>query len=101
MYDDDSYNLGFIFGWVFVLVVLAIILMHMLGCDKEETPVEVEEPAKITQPTMSPLGPVYTEDGNTIRMYVFTDPDTDIQYLVSDRGGVTPRILPDFEDRGM
>ena len=38
------------------------------------------------------LAPTYTYDGEVIRWYVLTDPDTGIQYLVNDRGGATPRL---------
>lgn len=51
--------------------------------------------------TGSSLGPVYTSSGETIKVYVFIDPETDIQYLVSDRGGITPRLTNDtfYEER--
>lgn len=35
----------------------------------------------------------YTHDGtDTIRVYVVTDPDAGVQYVVSDHGGITPRL---------
>lgn len=34
---------------------------------------------------------VHTYDGETIRFYVMTDPDTQIQYIVNDRGGMCVR----------
>lgn len=34
----------------------------------------------------------YTYDGERIRWYVMTDPDTGVQYLVNDRGGTYPRL---------
>lgn len=37
------------------------------------------------------LGPTHTYDGEIIRWYVFTDPDTQVQYLVNDRGGCVRR----------
>lgn len=38
------------------------------------------------------LAPIYTYDGEIIRTYVFTDPDSGVQYLVTDAGGITPRL---------
>lgn len=38
------------------------------------------------------LAPTYTYDGEIIRWYVLVDPDTQIEYLVNDRGGCTPRL---------
>ena len=44
-------------------------------------------------PSHDSLGPTYLYDGkDVIRWYVFTDPDSGIQYLVNDRGGCTPRL---------
>lgn len=45
--------------------------------------------AKITHDS---LAPTYTYDGQIIRTYVFTDPDSGVQYLVTDAGGITPRL---------
>lgn len=42
--------------------------------------------------THDSLGVNYTYNGEEIRWYVFTDPDTGEQYLVNDRGGCTPRL---------
>ena len=33
-----------------------------------------------------------TFNGEKIRWYVMIDPDTQVQYLVNDRGGCTPRL---------
>lgn len=38
---------------------------------------------------------VHTYDGETIRFYVMTDPDTGVQYIVNDRGGMCLRENPD------
>lgn len=43
-------------------------------------------------PRMEPLTATFTSDGDSIKAYVLVDPDTSIQYLVSDHGGVTPRL---------
>ena len=40
----------------------------------------------------SSLGPTHTYNGETIRWYVFVDPDSQVQYLVNDRGGCCPRL---------
>ena len=42
--------------------------------------------------THDSLAPTYTHDGEVIRWYVLVDPDTDVQYLVNDRGGCCPRL---------
>lgn len=34
----------------------------------------------------------WTNSGDRINVYVVTDPDTGQQYLMSDHGGITPRI---------
>ena len=50
------------------------------------------EPAETKAVTHDSLAPTYTHDGEIIRWYVLTDPDTSVQYLVNDRGGCTPRL---------
>lgn len=42
--------------------------------------------------THDSLGISYTYNGEEVRWYVFTDPDTNVQYLFNDQGGVTPRL---------
>lgn len=60
-------------------------ITHKLPTEAEQRPVR-----KITHDS---LAPTYTYDGElTIRWYVFTDPDTSVQYLVNDLGGCTPRL---------
>lgn len=38
---------------------------------------------------------VHTYDGETIRFYVMVDPDTQVQYIVNDRGGMCVREVTD------
>lgn len=61
------------------------------------------EGAKRTSPYPShdSLGPTYLYDGqDVIRWYVFTDPDSGVQYLVNDRGGCTPRLEKPIREMG-
>lgn len=44
------------------------------------------------RPTHDSMTYARTYDGELIRVYVVTDPDTGAQYVVSDRGGITPRL---------
>lgn len=75
----------------FCLLMIALIafaatwgMTHTLPTEAEQRPVR-----KITHDS---LAPTYTYDGEIIRWYVLTDPDTSVQYLVNDRGGCTPRL---------
>lgn len=73
-----------------IIVALAVTAFGVFE-DKEELPYEA--PAPKTDPTHDSLGPVYTYNGKgTMRVYVFTDPDSGVQYLVNDKGGITPRL---------
>lgn len=49
-------------------------------------------PATAGLPRMDSLTATYTADGDCIKAYVIIDPDTGQQYLVSDHGGITPRL---------
>ena len=71
----------------FMALVLLASLVFGLTRDLPSKQAQVEP--KVTHDS---LGPTYTHDGEIIRWYVFTDPDTGIQYLVSDRGGCCPRL---------
>lgn len=42
--------------------------------------------------THDSLAPTHTYDGEVIRWYVLVDPDTQVQYLVNDRGGCCARL---------
>ena len=48
--------------------------------------------AQAELPRMEPLTATYTADGDCIKAYVIIDPDTQHQYIVSDHGGITPRL---------
>lgn len=48
-------------------------------------------PEEPPTPTHDSLTVNYTYDGEAIRWYVMTDPDTGVQYLVNDRGGCCRR----------
>ena len=71
---------------IMVLVILASLAFGLL-LDMPTKASKVQ--SKIAQDS---LAPTYTYDGEIIRWYVLTDPDTGIQYLVNDRGGCTTRL---------
>jgi len=71
-----------------LFAVLALVVSWALSHD---LPTEAEQrPERVI--THDSLAPTYTYDGEVIRWYVLIDPDTDVQYLVNDRGGCTPRL---------
>lgn len=70
---------------LFMIALLALSvwwgMAHLLPTEAEQRPIMHDS-----------LAPTYTHDGEIIRWYVFTDPDSSVQYLVNDRGGCTPRL---------
>lgn len=50
------------------------------------------KPSSAALPRMEPLTATYTADDDVIKAYIITDPDTAIQYIVTDHGGITPRL---------
>lgn len=44
-----------------------------------------------TPKTHDSMTMTHTYNGESIRIYVITDPDTQVQYLVTDRGGICRR----------
>lgn len=72
--------------------ILSVILLASITRETSEPlPDEAPAPAGATIKHDS-LAPIYTYDGEIIRTYVFTDPEKGVQYLVNDRGGMTPRL---------
>lgn len=67
------------FWWALIFVALVVVLVASCA-------------ANTLQQTHDSLDGTLTADGSYIRWYVFTDPDTGIEYLVNDRGGCTPRL---------
>jgi hypothetical protein len=41
---------------------------------------------------MTSLAISHTYNGEEVRWYVFVDPETSVQYLFNDRGGMYPRL---------
>lgn len=72
-------------------ILSVILLVSITQETSEPLPDEAPAPAGATIKHDS-LAPTYTHDGEIIRWYVFTDPDSGVQYLVNDRGGCTPRL---------
>lgn len=54
-----------------------------------------------TGPKHDSMCVTYTYDGQMIRYYVMTDPDTQRQYIVNDRGGMVLREPYETRDEGM
>lgn len=75
---------------VFVSLLLVAILLGALWAGYSEMiPAATEADQR---PTHDSMTYARTYDGELIRVYVVTDPDTGAQYVVSDRGGITPRL---------
>ena len=72
-----------------LLVGLFAWIGYVLTRPEEE---ETELPAHEAKVTHDSLAPTYTYDGEIIRWYVLVDPDSNVQYLVNDRGGCCVRL---------
>lgn len=71
---------------VLIMFVLSIAtVMHLVRTD---TP--TDSPTKFDMHDSMTV--TRTFDGEKIRWYVMTDPDTQVQYVVNDRGGCCPRL---------
>lgn len=77
-------------GLLMLLLIEAIVIIATIAS------FTVKPKAEGSYITHDSLGPVYTHDGkDIIRIYVFKDPDTNNEYLVSDHGGIvlrSPRV---------
>ena len=78
---------------IVIAVVAAFVVTAVCGMSAQQTEELPHNAPAPKDPTHDSLGPVYTYNGEgTMRVYVFTDTDSGVQYLVSDKGGVTPRL---------
>lgn len=74
-----------------VLLLVATLCGIAWLCLRDKTPPETETYKSVQR--HDSLTYTHTHDGkDTIRVYVVTDPDTQVQYVVSDNGGICPRL---------
>lgn len=82
---------GAALGMALAAVLLAGALAAWLILDREAERREAQRVPVVVGPTHDSLTVAYTYDGEAIRAYVITDPDTGAQYIVTDRGGICRR----------
>jgi len=82
-------------GTTIAAVLVALVLIVGIGVWSWMSQMEViraaqhdEEQSLVRHDSMCA---VHTYDGETIRFYVMTDPDTGVEYIVNDRGGMCVR----------
>ena len=87
-------------GSTLALVVVALVLIIGAGVWAWLNQREVIAASKAAEQTEhlithDSMTAVHTYNGETIRFYVMIDPDTGVQYIVNDRGGMCLRENPD------
>lgn len=83
-----------------VVVVVVLMVGALVGfCLALAYEVNKEATAKPKQ-THDSMTVTDTYNGEKIRYYVMIDPDTGLQYVVNDRGGMCPRYNRDGEQMG-
>ena len=70
----------------------AFLIFLLVLCVFVASFVTFAKPSAASLPRMEPLTVTYTADDDVIKAYIITDPDTAIQYIVTDHGGITPRL---------
>lgn len=75
--------------WVVVCALMVAVIVACLTYGALNVGQDGLPTATITHDSLTAS---HTYDGEAIRWYVMIDPDTDIQYLVNDRGGCCPRL---------
>lgn len=73
---------------VWIVLMLAVLLSFVAG-------VVSCTPKQKVPSTHDSLTASLTHDGTYIRGYVLIDPDTGVHYIVTDRGGIAPRLDKD------
>ena len=87
-------------GATIAVVLVALVLIVGIGVWSWMNQREVIAASKAAEQTErlithDSMTAVHTYNGETIRFYVMTDPDTGVQYIVNDRGGMCLRENPD------
>lgn len=85
-----GYVAGFVWGVLATVCTLAIWLW-VYRYQGEQT--EEEQPVSVGT-KVEPMTVTYDHQGEATRYYVMTDPDTNVQYIVNDRGGMCARVIP-------
>lgn len=83
-------------GATIAVVLVALVLIVGIGVWSWLGQMEVIRAAREDEERQSlvrhdSMCAIHTYDGETIRFYVMTDPDTQVQYIVNDRGGMCAR----------
>lgn len=74
-----------------LFLVSVLVIGAVVAWVYAERRAQMERKSVPATPTHDSLTVNYTYDGEAIRWYVMTDPDTNVQYLVNDRGGCCKR----------
>ena len=72
-------------GFIVAIILLALLIAFSIAGS-------TVKPAGADLPKQDSLTATFTAEGDAIKLYVIIDPDSGIEYLVSDHGGITPRI---------
>lgn len=80
-------------AWFYLVVFILCFVFALLVFYAVNKNIEKKYTVQTThRPTMDSMAFTYTSDGDVIKVYVVTDPDYGRQYLVTDHGGITPRL---------
>lgn len=77
-----------------VILLVSSMVIFLLGLMAYRQTKEIASKPVVTHDSMTVI---HTYDGQKIRFYVMTDPDTNIQYIVNDRGGMCVRERDDAQ----
>lgn len=74
------------------IIILSLLLIVAICAMITKTVISHDKVTNDQRKTMDCMAFTYTDDSNDpIKVYVVVDPDTDIQYVVSDHGGICVR----------
>lgn len=76
------------------ITVIASLLVRLYNTTRQPTSQSVYKYTAHDSMTVT-----YTYNGEAIRYYVMTDPDTQVQYIVNDRGGMCRREAKEDEEQ--
>lgn len=84
-----------VLAMIVVLTIMYVLTLCMsTGRSRSDEPVTSQE-SQSTSKRHDAMTCTYDNKGNRTNYYVMVDPDTGVQYVVNDEGGMCPRLRKD------
>ena len=74
------------------LALSVALLFWIHATEGADLPDEAPAPEVMREVEDTSIGSIVLRDGTVMHLYPFTDPETGVEWLLNDRGGMAPRV---------